>query len=115
MDNIIANEKDMYMAIMVDEQLNVKEVKDFITLPVGGDIKMKNKLPSYFDFVKHIELIVGDVETASSSSSSSSSSEENGSPSDSLGDDISQFKNSDMDDEEKKEELSEKNKKKEDD
>jgi len=35
-------------------------------------------------------LIVGDVETASSSSnSSSSSSEENGSPSDSLGDDIS--------------------------
>lgn len=67
---------------------------------------MKDKLPSYFDFVKHIELIVGDVETASSSSSSSSSSEENGSPSDSLGDDISQFKNSDMDDEEEKEVLS---------
>lgn len=88
----------MYLAVMVDEELNVKELKDFITLPVGGDIKMKNKLPSYFDFVKHIELIVGDLETASSSSSSSSSSsQENGSPSDSLGDDISQFKNSDMD------------------
>jgi hypothetical protein len=60
-------------------------------------------LPSYFDFVKHIEMIVGDVETASSSSSSSSSSQENGSPSDSLGDDISQFKNSDEDGEEKAE------------
>ena len=97
----------MYLAVMVDEELNVNELKDFITLPVGGDIKMKNKLPSYFDFVKHIELIVGDVETASSSSSSSSSSQENGSPSDSLGDDISQFKNSDMDNEEEKAELSE--------
>ena len=107
LDNIIANEKEMYLAVMVDEQLNVNELKDFITLPVGGDIKMKNKLPSYFDFVKHIELIVGDVETASSSSSSSSSSQENGSPSDSLGDDISQFKNSDMDNEEEKAELSE--------
>jgi hypothetical protein len=107
LDNIIANEKEMYLAVMVDEELNVNELKDFITLPVGGDIKMKNKLPSYFDFVKHIELIVGDVETASSSSSSSSSSQENGSPSDSLGDDISQFKNSDMDNEEEKAELSE--------
>lgn len=96
----------MHMAIMVDEQLNVEEVKDFITIPVGGDIKMKDKLPSYFDFVKHIELIVGDVETASSSSSSSSSSGENGSPSDSLGDDISQFKNSDQDHMEEKAELS---------
>ena len=93
----------MYLAIMVDENMDVKELKDFITLPVGGDINMKNQLPSYFDFVKHIEMIVGDVETASSSSSSSSSSQENGSPSDSLGDDISQFKNSDEDGEEKAE------------
>ena len=94
----------MYLAIMVDENMDVEELKDFITLPVGGDINMKNQLPSYFDFVKHIELIVGDVETASSSSSSSSSSsQENGSPSDSLGDDISQFKNSDQDGEEKAE------------
>jgi hypothetical protein len=42
LDNIIANERDMYLAIMVDENLDVKEVKDFITLPVGGDINMKN-------------------------------------------------------------------------
>jgi hypothetical protein len=42
LDNIIANERDMYLAIMVDENLDVEEVKDFITLPVGGDINMKN-------------------------------------------------------------------------
>jgi len=42
LDNIIANERDMYLAIMVDENMDVKELKDFITLPVGGDINMKN-------------------------------------------------------------------------
>jgi len=42
LDNIIANERDMYLAIMVDENMDVEEVKDFITLPVGGDINMKN-------------------------------------------------------------------------
>jgi hypothetical protein len=42
LDNIIANERDMYLAIMVDENMDVEELKDFITLPVGGDINMKN-------------------------------------------------------------------------
>lgn len=65
-------------------------------MPVGGDEKMKDKLPSYFDFVKHIQIIVGEIDEPSESSSSSTSSEENGSPSDSLGDDISQFQNSDL-------------------
>ncbi len=96
------------MAIIVNEKLNVQQVKDFLILPVGEDIKMKDKFPSYFDFVKQIELIVVDIESASSSSSSSSSSEENGSPSESIDDDISQFKNSDIDIKEEKEELSEK-------
>jgi hypothetical protein len=44
----------MYIAIMLDQQFDVEELKEFITLPVGGDPKMKDKLPSYFDFVKHI-------------------------------------------------------------
>lgn len=32
---------------------NVEEVKDFRNLKSEGQIKIKNKLASYFDFMKH--------------------------------------------------------------
>jgi hypothetical protein len=37
------------LKILVDSKIDYKDVKNFLTLPVGGDIKDKDDMPSYFE------------------------------------------------------------------
>jgi hypothetical protein len=49
------------LKILVDSKIDYRDIKSFLTLPVGGDIKDKEDTPSYLEQFSKVHLCVGEL------------------------------------------------------
>jgi hypothetical protein len=60
-DTSIGSQRQIHLKILVDSKIDYRDIKSFLTLPVGGDIKDKEDTPSYLEQFTKVHLCVGEL------------------------------------------------------
>lgn len=60
-DTSIGSKRQIHLKILVDSKIDYRDIKSFLTLPVGGDINDKEDTPSYLEQFTKVHLCVGEL------------------------------------------------------